>query len=398
LFEILAKTPRITKSQSPPLPLFGFSHTLSFMPVMDNAAGAQPQHQTTVPAGGEQPQRQELDVQSAIDGMTNEQEIGNLLFGNGEPAAPPPQAEPEPSGADPGDPNTPAESDPEPQDPPAGEQPQEPAAEDAPPEPQAPTQSLERISLKSLHPDARGHIAQAKELVRNGEAASFADAFTSLVKPEPGTQEPSPAAQAPAPTQDPQPAATPAVEPDQSVTALTSRLADLRAQRKAAVEEFDRPAEIELTNQIEDALAELAEAKSQAALQQRESAIQNQAIEAVIQDIYVEHPDAEDATSYFSYRMTQEVDAYETAHGPIRNHPTQLKALAAKVAREIGTAPGKQPQAQAPAQPQPRQQARPIGTAAPGNAGAVRTSPDQIQQLINSADADTLRDALFGPA
>jgi hypothetical protein len=96
--------------------------------------------------------------------------------------------------------------------------------------------------------------------------------------------------------------------------------------------------------------------------------------------------------------MTQEVDAYETAHGPIRNHPTQLKALAAKVAREIGTAPGKQPQAQAPAQPQPRQQARPIGTAAPGNAGAVRTSPDQIQQLINSADADTLRDALFGPA
>jgi hypothetical protein len=366
---------------------------------MDNAVGAQPQPQPTVPAGGEQPQRQELDVQTVIDGMNNEQEIGNLLFGNGEPAPTPPQAEPEPSGADSGDPDTPAEPEPEPQDPPAGEQPQEPATDEDPPDqPQAPTQSLERISLKSLHPDERVLIAQAKDMVRNGEAASFADAFTHLVRNEAGTQEPDPQPQAQAP-QDPQPAATQAaVEPDQDVAAIASRLTDLRAQRKAAVEEFDRPTEIELTNQIEDVLAELAEAKSQVALRQRETTVQNQAIDAVIQDIYVEHPEAEDADSFFSYRMTREVDAYEKAHGSIRNHPTQLKAIAAKVAKEIGTAQGK-PQAQPPAtQTQPRQQARPIGTAAPGNSGAVRTSPDQIQQLINSADAETLREALFGPA
>lgn len=357
-------------------------------------AGEQPQPNTqTLPEGGAQPQQQKpLDVQAAISGMTNEKDIGALLFGNAEPAPTTPST---PSGE-----TSPAELTTLSQEP-AGAQPLEPAQGDAPQEPQSQPQSLERISLKSLHPDERVLIAQAKEMVREGKAASFADAFQSLIKPEAGTQEPAPQAQAQAqPQSDPQPSpATAAVELDQSVTDITTRLADLRAQRKAAVEEFDRPAEIELTNQIEDTLADLAEAKSQSAIRNRESTTQDQAIEAVIQDIYVDHPEAEDPDSFFSYRMTRELTAYEKAHGSIRNHPQQLKGLASKIAAEItgqSTGQTQQQPAAAAAPILPRQNARPIGAAAPGHSAAVRTSPDQLQGLINTASAEDLRAALFG--
>jgi len=361
-------------------------------------AGEQPQPNTqTLPEGGEQPQQQQpFDAQSAISGMNDEKAIGALLFGN-EDAAPSPKAEAEPSS--PANANSPAEPTTLPQNP-AGEQPQEIAQGDAPQEPQSNPQSLDRISLKSLHPDERILIAQAKDMVREGKAASFVDAFASLVKTEASTQEPNPQAQAQESQPQEQiqaPAAT--AEQDQSVTAISSRLVDLREQRKAAVEAYDRPTEIELTNQIEDALADLAEAKSAAALRTRETTSQNQAIDAVIQDIYVEHPDAEDPDSYFSYRMTRELAAYEQAHGSIRNHPQQLKGIASRIASELGQSTGTAQQPTAAAQQiQPRQIARPIGTAAPGHSAAVRTSPDQLQSLINNASAEELRSALFGPA
>lgn len=326
--------------------------------------------------------------------MTSEAELGALLFG-GEAPRTQPTAEPEPIGTASGDP--PADPNPEPQAAGAQPQPQDPEPTDPQDPPQA-AQPLDRISLRSLHPDDRLLIAQAKDMVRDGKAASIADAVIALKGI--GTQQPDPAAQAPAePNPEPQaqPAATVQTE-DQDVAKITQQIADLRAKRVAAVQEFDREAEINLTSEIEDALAMLAEAKSQAALRQRETTTQEQAAQAVIEEIYVAHPEAEDPKSFFSYRMNQEIDDYEAAHGPISRHPQQLKAIAQKVAAEIGTVAPTAPQT--PASPQtpvaPRQQARPIGTAAPGSAAAPRVTPDQVNKLLDTADADTLRAALFG--
>jgi len=355
----------------------------------------------TVPAGGAEPQRQPLDVAQEIENLTDAAEIGNLLWGTSldetpaDPPAPAP-ADPEPAGTDVGEEPEQDEPDSTPDD--AGEQPQDSATDedDAPAEPQAQPTALERISLKSLHPDDRVLIAKAKDLVREGKAAGIAEAVAALTQTEePRPQQPASTAeaQAPAPPEQPKTA-----EIDPQVADITARLADLRAQRKAAVEEFDRPTELDLTAQIEDALAELADAKAQAVILNRETTIQNQTLQSVIEDIYVAHPDSEDPKSFFSYRMTQEVADYEQAHGPIRQHPAQLKALAAKVSRELGQAkPALQAQKPAAAPP-PRQNARPLGTSAPGSAATPRTSPNEIQRLIETADAETLRSALFGPA
>lgn len=361
------------------------------------AAGEQPQLQNqTVPAGGEQPQRQEpADFTASIDAMNNATEIGDLLFGR----TPETPADAEPAGTASGDTtNTQAETGAT-ADTPAGEQPQE-SAEDTDPPPAEPPQAhnLDRISLRSLHPDDRLLVAQAKDMVREGKAPRLADAIKMLTESGAGMPEPSPQPTAQA-QETPQPENTPARQPapvsesDADVTALTDQVAALRAQRKAAVEDFDRPTELELTAQIEDAVAALAQAKSQAVIRSRESTIQDQAINAVIEDIYVDHPQSEDPTSFFSYRLTQEVSAYEKAYGSIRNHPSQLKALAAKVAQEIAPAPAAKPQSPAPA---PKQNARPLGSSVPGSASAVRPSPDNIQRLIETANEDTLRAALFG--
>jgi len=392
---------KIALSTTPPLPTRNFSPTLASMPVMDPQAAVEqtPPTTETVPAGGEQPQRQPLNVEQEIENLTDAAEIGSLLWGasldetNADPPAPAP-ADPEPAGTDVGEETVQDETYSTTDD--AGEQPQDPATDedDAPAEPQAQSASLERISLKSLHPDDRVLIAKAKDLVREGKAAGIAEAVAALTQSEePRQQEPEPTAEAQAPAP---PAPPKTVEQDPQVAEITTRLADLRAQRKAAVEEFDRPTELELTAQIEDALAELSDAKAQAALLSRETTIQNQTLQSVIEDIYVVHPDSEDPKSYFSYRMTQEVADYEQAHGPIRQHPAQLKALAAKVAKELGQAKPA-PQAQKPAAaPPPRQNARPLGTSAPGSAATPRTSPNEIQRLTQAATEDDLRAALFG--
>lgn len=359
-------------------------------PVAETAAPTQ-----TVPAGGEQPQRQEpVDFASQIEGLEDTAAMESLLFGGPPPEAATP-ADAEPAGPASGDPNTQEDSQAPAETTPAGEQPQEaPAEEEEQPPADQPQQTptLERISLRALHPDDRVLVAKAKDLVREGKAPRLADAIAMLTQQSAGTPEPAPQpesateeprSQAPAPA----PAQAP-VESDSEVARITSQLADLRALRKTAVEEFDRPQELELTAQIEDALAALAEAKSQAIIRSQQATVQEQAINAVIEDIYVAHPESEDPKSFFSYRLTQEVEAYEQAHGPIGRHPAQLRALADKVAREI--APPKQDARATPAPPPPRQNARPLGSSAPGSQSAVRPSPEQLQRLIETADDETI--------
>ena len=382
----------------PPLPNPRFQSTLPSMPVMEPpVAGAEPQS-TTTPEGAAQAQGQPFDASKAIEQMTDAAEMGSILFGNATTPAAPANAEPQsPASGDP-----PAGNEPLPQG--AGAEPPQQEPEPTPQDPQA-AQPLERISLKSLHPDDRQLVANAKEMVRSGKAATFADAVLALTKTEEApAQQPPPTAEPQAGDSPPtQPAAAPApsVEQDASVATLAANIASLREQRAQAVTDYDRPAEIALTSQIEDALAQLSEAKAAAILAARETSAQQKTLNDTIEAIYVKHPESEDNTSYFSYLLGIERQAYEQAHGPIEQHPSQLAVLADKVAAKIAAsapAQGPQPNAAPPATAAPRQQARPLGTAAPGSAAAVRPSPDQVQTLLQSDDAEFLRSALFGPA
>jgi hypothetical protein len=349
---------------------------------METAAGEQPQP-TTQPVAGAQPQPVANDISNAIDAMTDEAQLKDLLFGNPQP----PTAQPEPQAQEPAGTQPPADPNPEPT--PAGEQPQEPTEEPNPQDPPPQPQSLDRISLKSLHPDDRLLIANAKEMVREGKAASFADAIMSLTGT--GTQEPPPAAEAQAdPTLEPAP-----IAPNLDVDRITQHIAQLRQQRAAAVADYDRTGELELTSQIEDALAELSEAKAAQALQTREQSLQQQTLQAVIEDVYVTYPESENPESFFSFRLTQEVNKYEAQHGDIGRHPAQLRALAQRVAAEINPAQASPQPTQTPA-PAPRQVARPVGVAAPGSAASARFTPDQINIALNTATEEELGAALFG--
>jgi len=345
---------------------------------METAAGEQPQP-TTQPVAGAQPQPAAQDISNAIDAMTDESALKDILFGNPQP----PQAQPEPQAQEPVNPP----ADPNPEEIPAGEQPQEPTSENANPQDTPQPQSLDRISLKSLHPDDRLLVANAKEMVREGKAASFADAVIALTGM--GTQEPSPQAQEQADlTPEPAP-----IIPSLDVESITGHIAQLRQQRAEAVANYDRPQELELTSQIEDALAELSEAKASQALQNREQSLQQQTLQAVIEEVYVAYPESENPESFFHYRLTQEVNKYEAQHGDIGRHPAQLRALAKRVADEItpaAPAPAAQPA------PAPRQNARPVGMAAPGSAASARFTPDQVAIALDTATEEELGMALFG--
>lgn len=350
---------------------------------METAAGEQPQP-TTQPVAGAQPQPVANDISNAIDAMTDEAQLKHLLFGNHQP----PTAQPEPQAQEPAGTQPPADPTPEPA--PAGEQPQEPAEEPNPQDPPPQPQSLDRISLKSLHPDDRLLIANAKEMVREGKAASFADAIMSLTGA--GTQEPPPAAEAQA---DPNPEPAPQAPPSPSLQSLEESLAALEAQRDEAVESYDRPSELRLTKEIEKIGRQIARQQVIEELQTREQSLQQQTLQAVIEEVYVTYPESENPESFFSYRLTQEVNKYEDQHGDIGRHPAQLRALAQRVAAEVNPAQASPQPTQTPA-PAPRQVARPVGVAAPGSAASARFTPDQINIALNNATEEELGAALFG--
>lgn len=400
-------------------------------------AGEQPQAASSVPTGGEQPQEAPTpaDFTSAIDGMNNADDIGGILFHGKvpEPTEPTPPSEPagepapQPGAAPQEDPTPsaePTEENPEPTPSPENEgkpsaegDPQPPAddsADEPPANPAAP--SLERISLKSLHPDDRKLIADAKEMVRSGKAAGLTDALAQLTQPEqPSTQEPGPSAGTSPETspdaepQDdgaqaaPQQQSQNPVDSDPEVTRLTAHIAELRTQRQTAVENFERDTEMTLTTQIEDAVAQLGFARADATNQLRQAQTQDQAFQAAVEEVNVAHPETEDNTSFFYFRLSQEVQTYENQRGSIRNSPAQLMVLADKVAKDIAAQTPAQPEpqpapqvsAKQPAVAPPAKAARPLGEAAPGVASTGRATPDQLQRFMNEATPEEMHSVLF---
>lgn len=257
-------------------------------------------------------------------------------------------------------------------------------------------QGPERISLRSLPPAERKLITEAVNLFRSGKATSVEDALNQLAPR--GDRTPQEQQAGEDDQQDPPsaPARQPdAQTPDAEVERISSLLADLRKQRKQAVDDYDRETETRLTEEIEDALADLGEARINA--RQRKSAAERQdkLVTSAIEEVHLRFPESEDPDSFFSFRLSRALDAYQSKYGSIAENPTQLMVLAQQVEDSIRSTPGTRQQ-QVHQAPKPQDAPRPLGMAARGQNTPPPISREILNQKIQEASADELFEALTG--
>lgn len=352
----------------------------------DTAAplGAEPASPDNVNAGGEQPLGDANPIDS-IRGIDDLAELERLYYGD-DPESPNPDTRP-PEG------QVESQDAPEPEAAPAaGENPPPANLDQEAPANRAP----DRISLRSLKPEDRTLVADAAQMVRDGKASDIASALIAL-----GMQAPAAAAPQSADVEMPEPpqAQTPIpadTTPDANVARLSQEVASLREQRRQAKADFDVDLEISLTEQIEDKVAELGEARSQAKLQQAETGSK---IQQSIQDVVAKYPESDDPDSDFSNRLNELLDLAHYRQDPRLNSPDHLMVFADQVATELGR-PAAARRGTAPATPStpppapPR--ARPVGQVAPGHSGQPRLTPDQARAAIHNASPEELEAALYG--
>lgn len=356
----------------------------------DTAAplGAEPASPDIPSAGGEQPlDGAPTDAISSIRGIDDLAELERLYYGDEPDAAPSEynrpserrdesQIAPEPDAA-----------------PAAGENPQP-----ADSKPEAPAnRAPDRVSLRSLKPEDRTLVADAAQMVREGKAPDIASALVAL-----GIQAPPAASTQPDPDK-PESAQAETLTPaeasslDANVIKLANEIASLREQRRNAKAEFDVDLEMSLTEQIEDKVAELGEARSQAKLAHADN---SNKIQNSIQSVVEKYPESDDPDSDFSNRLNELLDLAHYRQDPRLDNPDHLMVFADQVANELGfrrdlsraqTAPSR-PSTPPPAPPR----ARPIGQVAAGHSGQPRLTPDQARAAIQQATAEELAAALYG--
>jgi hypothetical protein len=354
------------------------------------APGAEPASPDHVNGGGEQPLADDASANAiaSIRGIDDIAELERLYLGDDPENPQPESSRPSQSQAEP-----PIAPDPE-----AALA----AGEDPPPaatEPEAPaTRAPDRIHLRALKPEDRTLVADAVQMVRDGKSTNIVAALVAL-----GVQAPPAAAPAPHDAETPAPQAqtpTPveAPTPDANVTKLAEEITSLRNQRRKAKEEFDSDLEMSLTEQIEDKVAELGEARSQAKLAQADKGSK---IQQSIQDVIAKYPESDDTDSDFSNRLNELLDLAHYRQDPRLDQPDYLMVFADQVANELGK--GSTPQrAAAPhtpsntAPPPAPPRARPVGQVAPGHAGQSRLTPEQARQAIQTATPEQLAEALYG--
>lgn len=323
--------------------------------------GAQPADQS-LGANGEQPDA--ADLSTVIANLDSDSLSQALGFTDAPVTAP--ANEPEP----------PAEID-EPDD---GAQPDDdtpPSADGSEVKPKG------RLSVRALPADEQKQLAVALEMVRKGEASTVFAALQTMAGPVANEPDTTPAADVP-------PAATPPSQSLPAVAAIESELADLRAQRKAAKEDFDVTLESDLTDQIEDKIAELSAAKANAVIaQQAQGAWREQYLSAV-DAMEARYPDAADETTTFYELLDNKVLAAEARKDPALNDPNYILKFADQVAAVLRTPANARPPA-----PPVRAKA-PVGAAvAPGHSQVTRVSPDQLRDLIKNASPEELGAVIF---
>lgn len=261
---------------------------------------------------------------------------------------------------------------------------------DEPPGSDAPAKPPGRLSVRSLPAEQQLETAQALEMVRKGEATDLLDALSQLrgVAPAPksdGTANEPPAEPAPS---------TPAKAP--AVAQIEKQIAALREERRIAkTVDYDSEKEEALTNQIEDALMELQEAKLQAQAQeqaQRVEADAQAAWEADYQkandELEEKYPAALDDNSEFSELLAAYLAKAKEEKNPKLQDPRYILELAAKADRLTTKTPPRRPSDPPPAP-------KPTGKVlAPAHSAINRPTVDQVQRTIAEADPDELLEYL----
>lgn len=344
----------------------------------------QPDNNPATPDGGAQPRSDDAPAppdertpSEQLAEIDDEEKLSQLLFGQGEdsPESPPSA-------------NPPIETPDKAPAPVAGEEPEPTAPTDAD---ESPIKGPERISLRALSPADRTLMAEATSLVKDGKAASISEALASLVEhpadPDAGT--PTPAdedkgTEPAAPDTDP-------IQDDDPVSTLTAELDALRADRRKANEEYDADAVMDLTEQIEDKIAERTTAKGEAAQRLVDQDSWDQAIDDNVAEVRTKYPDANDPQSEFFQSMGDAIDLAIYRNDPILQDPNYNMLIAAKVAASLGQGP-----APVAGDPPPAPIARPIGQVSP--AGSTPTpTPEQASELIRGLSAEQLGAALGFP-
>jgi hypothetical protein len=254
--------------------------------------------------------------------------------------------------------------------------------------------------VRALPAEQQLETAQAIDMVRKGEASDILEALQAIR----GTGQAPPAdpfedGTPPADQQTAPPAQPPAPPTSQDVTAIEAEIKELRAKRVAAKSEYDVDQEAALTEQIEDTIIRLNDAKMAASLQNQQQAAANASYEQVYQSTVVElesrFPDVLNDDSAFTRILDDKVTAAQARQDPALSDPRYLLKFAEEVASMLGASPT-QPAAQ-PARSVPAPPAAPRRGTAADLAPASQTprhSVDQVQAAFDHADPETLLAAL----
>lgn len=343
------------------------------MSATNEAASEQPGPDTEVQDAGEQPL---LDASAAIDNASAD-ELLEFVTGQA------PEKDPEPE--------APAATATEQ----AGEKPpvkveEAPAAKDTEPPASKPPG---RLSVRALPVEQQQEMADALSLVREGKATDVLEALKTLRGEEAKPAAAKEKAEAAPKADDDQD--TPPETPT-GIKAIEDQLAQLRAERKQANLDYE-PEEVDrLTNEIEDTLVSLQEAKAQAAQerqaqerQQSEATTYNDQYQSAVDELEGQYPDSLDDESKFSQLLDDKITAARVRNDPALKDPRFILSFAKDI-HELLTPP---PSGRAPSPPPPAR--RPTGEGvAPGHTQAARPTPDQVKARIDSSDPDELLAAL----
>lgn len=329
----------------------------------NDTLGAQPADQS-LGANGEQPDA--ADLSTVIANLDSDSLSQALGFTDAPVTAP--ALEPAP----------PAESD-EPDD---GAQPDDSAAPIA--DGADATKPKGRLSVRALPADEQKQLAVALEMVREGKSTTVYAALQALAGPvTDGIPDATPAADVP-------PVATQATQTLPAVASIESELSDLRAQRKAAKADFDITLESDLTDAIEDKIAELSAAKANAVIQQQAQGAWQQQYISAVDAMEAKYPESADDTTSFYQLLDDKVLAAEARKDPALNDPNYILAFADQVAAVLRIPANARPPAP------PARVKAPIGAAvAPGHSQVTRVSPDQLRDLIKNASPEELGAVIF---
>lgn len=292
-----------------------------------------------------------------------------------------------------------AEPQPEPpkaEEPPKEETKAEESEEDAEQAEDAEAKAPKRVRLTALQDQERALVSTAIQMVNDGLAANFTEAYARLTaKPD--------APQVEAEAEQQQEAEPPITE------RIKSEIAQIRTALKEAKDAFDGEKEMDLLEALADAKAELRleEFKAQQAELQQQTEAQS-----AFETAYAEarnranelYPDGADPESDFAKGIAAVMDDLSRTTPAIFDSPNYPLAVAGLVAAKLGIAPAtakaspaKQQQAKTnQSVPVPKVAARPASPAVGGNATSVQNAAS-IQALLDNLSAEDL-DALAAQA